>query len=170
MNNLLVITHDDCLLKNNGNAHPERKERLETIVNSIKEINDIKIEFKEAFLAKLPIISLVHPENYIKNIFSKIPKEGIISVEEEPYADTFLCPFSKNAILRSCGSGINASDYLVKENIKKIFCAVRPPGHHAETTRANGFCFLNNTAVTARYLQKEYQVGKIAIIDFDVHH
>ena len=52
MNNLLVITHDDCLLKNNGNAHPERKERLETIVNSIKEINDIKIEFKEAFLAK----------------------------------------------------------------------------------------------------------------------
>tara|TARA_B100000965_G_C19594394_1_gene759469 strand:- start:1180 stop:2121 length:942 start_codon:yes stop_codon:yes gene_type:complete len=170
MNNLLVITHDDCLLKNNGNAHPERKERLETIVNSIKEINDIKIEFKEAFLAKLPIISLVHPENYIKNIFSKIPKEGIISVEEEPYADTFLCPFSKNAILRSCGSGINASDYLVKENIKKIFCAVRPPGHHAETTRANGFCFLNNIAVTARYLQKEYQVGKIAIIDFDVHH
>ena len=76
MNNLFVITHDDCLLKNNGNGHPERKERLETIVNSIKEINDIKIEFKDASIAKLPIISLVHPENYIKNIFSQIPKEG----------------------------------------------------------------------------------------------
>ncbi len=170
MNNLVVITHDDCLLKNNGNGHPERKERLETIVNSIKEINDIKIEFKDASIAELPIISLVHPEKYIKSIFSKIPKEGIISVEEEPYADTFLCPFSENAILRSCGSGINACDYLINENKRKIFCAVRPPGHHAETVRANGFCFINNIAVAARYLQKKYQVGKIGIIDFDVHH
>ena len=90
-------------------------------------------------------------------------------MEHEPYADTMLCPNSKNAILRSCGSGIAACDDLMKKN-ERVFCAVRPPGHHAETTRANGFCFINNIAVAARYLQKKYEINKVAIIDFDVHH
>ena len=80
-----------------------------------------------------------------------------------------LCPDSKNAILRSCGAGIAAADDLIEKN-ERVFCAVRPPGHHAETVRANGFCFINNIAVSARYLQKKYNVNKIAIIDFDVHH
>jgi len=72
--------------------------------------------------------------------------------------------------LRSCGAGIAAADDLINSNEKRIFCAVRPPGHHAETVRANGFCFVNNVAVTARYLQSKYEINKIAIIDFDVHH
>ena len=76
---------------------------------------------------------------------------------------------SKNAILRSCGAGIAAADDLMLNN-ERIFCAIRPPGHHAETTRANGFCFINNIAVAARYLQKKYKINKVAIIDFDVHH
>ena len=93
-----------------------------------------------------------------------------MGIEKEPYADTLLCPKSKKAILRSCGAGIAAADSLIRENEKRIFCAVRPPGHHAETVRANGFCFVNNVAVTARYLQSKYEINKIAIIDFDVHH
>ena len=170
MNDLIVIYHKDCLLKNNGINHPERKERLDTILQSIKEIKNLNIEFKESSLAELSDISLVHPQEYITNIFLKIPSKGLVSVEEEPYADTFLCPFTKNAILRSCGAGINAADFLFKKNKKRIFCAVRPPGHHAETIRANGFCFINNIAVTARYIQSKYEINKIAIIDFDVHH
>ena len=79
-----------------------------------------------------------------------------------------LCPYSKNAILRSCGAGIAAVNDLMKK--MKNFCAVRPPGHHAETVKANGFCFINNIAVAARYLQKQYMINKVAIIDFDVHH
>ena len=169
MNEINVYSHEDCLKKDNGIGHPERKERLETVLKSIKEIKDIKINLKEAPLANLDIIDYVHPKKYIEEIFSNIPKEGLIGVEKEPYADTLLCPFSKNAILRACGAGIAAADDLIKNNIIS-FCAVRPPGHHAETTRANGFCFVNNIAVTARYLQKKYSVGKIAIIDFDVHH
>jgi|TARA_B110001452_G_scaffold154063_1_gene128208 acetoin utilization deacetylase AcuC-like enzyme len=167
---MLIYAHDDCLLKDNGLNHPERKERLTTILNSIKEIKDFKVNILEPSLADLDIISLVHPKNYIKDIFSRIPEKGLIGVEKEPYADTMLCRNSKNAILRSCGSGITAADSLIKQNINRIFCAVRPPGHHAETVRANGFCFVNNIAVTAKYLQKKYQVKKIAIIDFDVHH
>ena len=151
---MLIYAHDDCLLKDNGLNHPERKERLTTILNSIKEIKDFKVNILEPSLADLDIISLVHPKNYIKDIFSRIPEKGLIGVEKEPYADTMLCRNSKNAILRSCGSGITAADSLIKQNINRIFCAVRPPGHHAETVRANGFCFVNNIAVTAKYLQK----------------
>ena len=80
-----------------------------------------------------------------------------------------LCPDSKNAILRSCGAGIAAVQDLMANN-DRVFCAVRPPGHHAETVRANGFCFINNVAVAIRYLQKQYKINKVAIIDFDVHH
>ena len=163
-----IYTHNDCLKKFNGNTHPERKERLESILSSIKSSN-LKVEFKEAPLADLETVSLVHPKHHIKQIFSNIPKEGIIGVEKEPYADTMLCPDSKNAILRSCGAGIAAVKNLMLKN-ERVFCAVRPPGHHAETVRANGFCFINNIAVAARYLQKQYKINKVAIIDFDVHH
>ncbi len=165
---MIIYTHNDCLRKFNGDNHPERKERLESIIRSIKSSN-LKVEFKDAPLADLETISLVHPKKHIEQIFSRIPKEGITGVEKEPYADTMLCPDSKNAILRSCGAGIAAADDLIEKN-ERVFCAVRPPGHHAETVRANGFCFINNIAVSARYLQKKYNVNKIAIIDFDVHH
>ena len=138
---MLVYTHDDCLHKDNGLKHPERKERIISILNSIKQIKDFKIDFKKAPLADIKTISLVHPSDHIKKIFSNIPKAGLIGVEKEPYADTMLCPNSEKAILRSCGAGIAAADELMKNN-ERVFCAVRPPGHHAETVRANGFCFI----------------------------
>ena len=165
---MIIYTHKDCLKKFNGNEHPERRERLDAIINSIKSSN-LEVDFKEAPLADLEIVSLVHPKKHIEKIFSNIPKEGIVGVEKEPYADTMLCPDSKNAILRSCGAGIAAANDLMKKN-ERVFSAVRPPGHHAETKRVNGFCFVNNIAVAARYLQKQYEVNKVAIIDFDVHH
>jgi acetoin utilization deacetylase AcuC-like enzyme len=166
---MLVYTHNDCLLKNNGFNHPERKERLETIIESIKQLKNFKIDFRDAPLADIQTISLVHPKKHIEKIFSNIPKSGLIGVEKETYADTMLCTNSKNAILRSCGAGIAAADNLMKNN-ERVFCLVRPPGHHAETVKAMGFCFINNIAVTARYLQKKYKIKRIAIIDFDVHH
>ena len=165
---MIIYSHSDCLLKFNGDNHPERKERLDCILRSIKS-SDLRVKFKEAPQVDLQTVSLVHPKEHIEEIFANIPREGIIGVEKEPYADTMLCPYSKNAILRSCGSGIAACDDLIKNN-ERVFCAIRPPGHHAETVRANGFCFINNVAVAARYLQKKYKVGKVAIIDFDVHH
>lgn len=166
---MLIYTHSDCKLKDNGFNHPERKERLDTVIESVKQINEFKINFKEAPIANIESITLVHPREHIKKIFNNIPKKGLIGVEKEPYADTMLCPNSKNAILRSCGAGIAAVDDLMINN-ERIFCAIRPPGHHAETVKAMGFCFINNIAVAAKYLQKKYEVKKVAIIDFDVHH
>ena len=166
---MIVYTHNDCLKKFNGQNHPERKERLDSIIESLKSLPDLQINFKEAPLAKMSEIILVHPKEHIEAIFNNIPKEGLLGVEKEPSADTILCPDSKNAILRSCGAGIAAVDDLMLNN-ERIFCATRPPGHHAETSRANGFCFINNIAVAARYLQNKYKINKVAIIDFDVHH
>ena len=166
---MIVYTHNDCLKKFNGQNHPERKERLISIIKTLKASPELKINFKEAPLAKMSEIILVHPKNHIDTIFSNIPKEGLLGVEKEAYADTLLCPDSKNAILRSCGAGIAAVDDLMNKN-ERVFCAIRPPGHHAETIRANGFCFINNVAVATRYLQKKYDINKVAIIDFDVHH
>ena len=170
MEKIIVYTHPDCLAKDNGPNHPERKERLETVLESVKELDSPDIVIKEAPLVAHETINLVHPQSHLNNIFSMIPSTGLVGVEKEPYADTFLCEHSKEAILRSCGAGIAAADDLINSNEKRIFCAVRPPGHHAETIRVKGFCFVNNVAVSARYLQNQYQLGKVAIIDFDVHH
>ena len=170
MENIRVYSHSACLSKENGEGHPERKERLESILDSIQKIDDISIDLKEAPKAQNKDINLVHPQSYLEEIFEMIPSQGLVGVEKEPYADTLLCPDSKEAILRACGSGISASKDLMNGSSKRVFCAVRPPGHHAETSRVNGFCFLNNAAVAARYLQSNYDIKKIAIIDFDVHH
>ncbi len=166
---MLVYSHPDCLLKDNGFNHPERKERIESIIESIKQIKNLKVNFKKAPMAEIETISLVHPKQHIEKIFSTIPQSGLIGVDKEPYADTMLCSNSKNAILRSCGAAIAAVDDLISNN-EKAFCAVRPPGHHAETRKAMGFCFVNNVAVATKYLQKKYKVNKVAIVDFDVHH
>jgi acetoin utilization deacetylase AcuC-like enzyme len=167
---VIVYTHSDCLLKDNGPNHPERKERLGVVLEAIQGIEDIDIEVKSAPLAALENIALVHPQAHLSGVFSMIPTSGLVSVEQEPYADTFLCPSSKDAILRACGAGIAGAQSVMQGDSKRVFCAVRPPGHHAETTRVNGFCFVNNVAVTARYLQDTHQIKRVAIIDFDVHH
>ena len=140
MKKIIVYTHSDCLLKDNGLNHPEKKERLQAVLKSIQNISSNDVEIVNAPLAVVDDICLVHPVMHINNIFSLIPNSGLVGVEKEPYADTFLCSNSKNAILRSCGAGIAAANSLINDNEKRIFCAVRPPGHHAETVRANGFC------------------------------
>ena len=167
---MIIFTHPDCLLKDNGSGHPEKKERLAVVLEAIQGIDDVDTEVRLAPLATNEHVSLVHPESYLRDIFAMIPDSGLVTVEEEPNADTFLCPNSKEAILRACGAGIAAVQSVMQDGVKRVFCAVRPPGHHAETTRANGFCFVNNVAVAARYLQDKHQIKRIAIIDFDVHH
>jgi len=170
MGKVIIFTHPDCLLKDNGSNHPEKKERLAVVLKAIQDIDDVDTEVRLAPLATNEHVSLAHPESYLRDIFSMIPNSGLVTVEQEPNADTFLCTHSKEAILRACGAGIAAVQSVMQDGVKRVFCAVRPPGHHAETTRANGFCFVNNVAVAARYLQEKHQIKRIAIIDFDVHH
>ena len=170
MENIRVYSHSACLSKENGDGHPERKERLESIMVSLRSLDTLNIDFKEAPLAEYKDINRVHPQSYLDEIFEMIPDEGLVGVEKEPYADTLLCQNSKEAILRACGAGIGASLDLMSGNFKRLFCAIRPPGHHAEKNKAMGFCIYNNVAIAARYAQQRYGLQRILIVDFDVHH
>ena len=149
MKDIVVFTHSDCLLKDNGPNHPERKDRLDAVLKSIKEISDISSDIKVAPFAEVDDVCLVHPKKYISNMFSLIPNYGLMGVEKEPYADTFLCPNIKNAILRSCGAGIAAANTLIEDNKIRIFCAIRPPGHHACFDRSMGFCVFKKAKILA---------------------
>ena len=110
---MIIYTHNDCLKKFNGHGHPERKERLEIIISSIKSSFELNAIFKQAPIAEMNNISLVHPRKYIQELLKNIPLEGLKGVEKEPNADTMLCPYSKNAILRSCGAGKIMKEYFV---------------------------------------------------------
>ena len=170
MENIRVYSHSACLSKENGEGHPERKERLESILDSIQRIDDISIDLKEAPKAQNKDINLVHPQSYLEEIFEMIPSQGLVGVEKEPYADTLLCPDSKEALLRACGSGLSASKDLMNGSSKRVFCAVRPPGHHAEKETSMGFCLFGNVSIAVKYALDHYKLPKVAVVDFDVHH
>jgi len=101
MEDITVFSHLDCIAKDNGENHPERKERLEVIIESIKSIDELNISFKDSPLADFKTINLVHPQNYLESLFALVPTSGFVGVEKEPYADTILCPQSKKSNIKS---------------------------------------------------------------------
>jgi acetoin utilization deacetylase AcuC-like enzyme len=109
-------------------------------------------------------IERVHPRVYIENI-RRICQERGLEIEDTP-----VVPESFDAALLSVGSVLQCCDEVMAGSVRRAFAAVRPPGHHAEPNRAMGFCLFSNVAIAARYLQKRHGVGKIAAVDFDVHH
>ncbi len=111
-------------------------------------------------------IARAHPLSYIDTLRSLSPTEGLAHID----ADTTMSPGTWEAALRGVGGACRAVDEVVAKNVSNAFSASRPPGHHAEKTRAMGFCFFNNVAVAARYAQATYGIDRVAIVDFDVHH
>ncbi len=111
-------------------------------------------------------IALVHPEEHINFIHNKTPEEGLFRIDD----DTTLSPGTWEAALRAVGASCRAVDEVMTSQVTNAFCAIRPPGHHAEIDRAMGFCYFNNAAVAARHAQTAFGVERVAIIDFDVHH
>jgi acetoin utilization deacetylase AcuC-like enzyme len=161
--NKVGFLYTDIFLKHETPAgHPERKERLEAIMSALKGSdvweNLIKIKPRKATFKQ---IEAVHEHNYVEHI----KKTG------KGYADpdTYISEGSLEAALYAAGAVIEAIDACKRGEIHRAFCAVRPPGHHAEANRAMGFCLFNNVAVGARYAQS-VGYGKVFIIDFDVHH
>jgi acetoin utilization deacetylase AcuC-like enzyme len=116
--------------------------------------------------AKREHLELAHDSDYITSIFTDAPHEGVLMLDD----DTSMMPNTLDAALRSAGAVVNAVDLVMTNQAKAAFCAVRPPGHHAERDRAMGFCYFNNIAVGAAYAIEKYGLERVAIIDFDVHH
>ena len=160
-----VITSLTYQNHNTGPGHPERVDRVKVVNEELKKF-DKKIKWFEPKLFDHSIIEKVHYKNYLEKISISFPKSGIQFLD----GDTIVSPGSKEAALDAVGSIILGIDQVVNKEFKNTFCSVRPPGHHAESDKAMGFCIYNNVAVGAAYLLHHYQYKKVAIIDYDVHH
>ncbi|WP_133127381.1 histone deacetylase family protein [Legionella nagasakiensis] len=164
---LAFISHPDCLLHDMGKSHPECPERVRVIAEAVKQSKlEEHIHYYEAPLAKQKDLLRVHDQHYIDYLFDINPGEHIIQLDP----DTWMNQYTLQAVLRAAGSVIMAVDLVMNKTCDAAFCNVRPPGHHAERSRAMGFCFFNNIAVGAAYALAHYELKRIAIIDFDVHH
>ena len=148
-----------------GPSHPERIDRVKVINEKLKKL-DNKIEWFQPKPFDQAIIENVHNKKYLDNISLSFPKNGIKFLD----GDTIVSPGSKQAALDAVGSIIMGIDQVNSGKFKNTFCSVRPPGHHAESNKAMGFCIYNNVAVGAAYLLNHYKYNKVAIVDYDVHH
>jgi acetoin utilization deacetylase AcuC-like enzyme len=162
----LLITHPACLDHVTPAGHPERPDRLRAIERALEAEKFQNLIRVEAPRAEVEAIALCHPMRYIEAIREATPKEGLVRLD----ADTSMSPGSYEAALRAVGGALLAVDEVLSGKVDNAFCAMRPPGHHAETAQPMGFCLFNTAAIAARYAQRKHGLGRVAVIDFDVHH
>jgi len=163
----LLITHDQAGLNHlTPLGHPERPDRLRALAQVFEEERFQPLKRVEAPSAPLETIALCHPMDYVQALREATPKQGIVSID----ADTSLSPGSFEAAVRAVGGATHAVDEVVGKRADNAFVCMRPPGHHTETVRAMGFCLFNTAAIAARYAQDRHGLGRVAVIDFDVHH
>lgn len=161
-----LFTHKVCIDHDPGAAHPERPERLRVIVDALDAIEFDALIRLEAPRATRKAIERVHPASYIDAIMAAVPETGHHALDP----DTHLSPGSGEAAVRAVGGLCAAVDVVLDGEVTNAFCAVRPPGHHAEAQRAMGFCVFSSVAIAAHHARIEHGVERVAVIDFDVHH
>ncbi len=161
------ITHPDCARHDMGPEHPECPQRLGAIHDHllIKGLLDHMVPY-DAPLATAEQLGRAHTGLYVLEIFDKAPATGVVQVAP----DTAMGPHTLQAALRAAGAAVEATDLVLSGKVGSAFCAVRPPGHHAERAAAMGFCFFNNVAVGIRHALDVHGLQRVALIDFDVHH
>lgn len=161
-----IYTHPTGLLHDTGFSHPERAERLMVMHDLFKEAPFNTLQCKEAKAACESKLLLAHPFQYVEHIRSAIPDKGHAEIDN----DTIVSPKSWDAALHAAGAVCTAVDDIAAGATSRAFCAMRPPGHHAEPTTSMGFCLFNNIFIGARHAQEAHGFKKVAIVDFDVHH
>ena len=161
-----LITSDTYQNHNTGDGHPEKIDRVTAVIDNFKKLDNKNLIWKKPSKFDRSLLEITHNSDYINFVESSFPKKGLSFLD----GDTIVSPGSKEATSDAVGSIITAIDGVQNNEFKNAFCAVRPPGHHAEKNKAMGFCIYNNVAVGANYLIDRYKLNKIAIIDFDVHH
>ncbi len=163
----LLYTHDICLEHDTGPAHPESGERLRALLKTLSGAEFDGLVRRTAPRAERSQLGRVHNMKFISDILSSMPKTDRVDVD---FSGTVISPKSDEAALRAAGAVCAAVDAVVKGEAKNAFCAVRPPGHHAEPNRTMGFCLFNNVAVGAFHAREAHGIERIAVVDFDVHH
>jgi acetoin utilization deacetylase AcuC-like enzyme len=161
-----LVTSDTYQNHNTGEGHPEKIDRVTAVIDNFKKIDNKELIWKKPTKFDQSFLINTHSSEYIDLVSKSFPENGLAFLD----GDTVVSPGSKEATKDAVGSIITAIDGVQQKEFKNAFCAVRPPGHHAEKDKAMGFCIYNNVAVGANYLIEKYKYNKIAIIDFDVHH
>lgn len=162
-----LVYHPAYLEHDMGAGHPESPNRLRAIMQQLERSGTAaqltKITPRKA---EDEWITQVHNPTYVATLNREAPTHGRVSLDP----DTSMSPGSLNAAYLAAGGALAAVDAIMNKQVVHVFCAVRPPGHHAETSRAMGFCLFNNVAIAARYIQKKYGLKRVLIVDWDVHH
>ena len=162
----LLVTHPDCGDHDPGYGHPEAPARLAAVLTALKAPEFAGLVRRQAPLGDEADIARVHGQTFSRSVMARVPQAGHAALD----ADTILSPRSGQAALRAVGAVTMAVDAVILGEAQNSFCAVRPPGHHAEPDRAMGFCLFNSIAVAARHAQAAHGIKRVAIVDFDVHH
>jgi acetoin utilization deacetylase AcuC-like enzyme len=162
----LLITHPSGLNHLTPMGHPERPDRLRALAQVFEEERFQPLKRVQAPSVPLETIALCHPMDYVEALRRATPKEGIVAVD----ADTSMSPGSFDAAVHAVGGAVHAVNEVIGKRADNAFCCMRPPGHHTETARAMGFCLFNTAAIAARYAQDHHGLGRVAVVDFDVHH
>ena len=161
---LQAFTHSACLQHTTGHGHPERRERLEAVLCALKTAFPT-LDWQQAPRASREQLLRVHTPALIDTVLAPVD-ESLIALDP----DTVVSPGSAEAALRAAGAGIAAVDAVLDGTLRRAFCAVRPPGHHATTDTAMGFCLFNNVAIAARHALDAHGLARVADVDIDVHH
>ena len=167
MTSTAFITHRDCQLHDMGSYHPETPERLNAISDHlIAQGLDSYFSYHDAPQASFQQLKRVHAAAHLERLKRASPELGIVHLDP----DTAMNRHTWQAALRAAGAGVLAVDLVMAGEVENAFCAVRPPGHHAERSSAMGFCFFNNIAVAAAHALAAHRLSRVAVVDFDVHH
>ena len=161
-----LISHCDCLEHVNPPGHPESVDRLRAVMAALEAEEFAYLTRVDAPLASDEALLRVHPASHIERIEAQSPARGFAAID----ADTFMCPGSVTAARRAAGAVVQAVDMVMAGEVANAFCAVRPPGHHAEPSTPMGFCLFGTVAVGAMHALEAHGLERVAIMDFDVHH
>ena len=162
----LLATHAACLDHDTSPGHPESPARLRAVLKALDADEFAGLARIEAPRATREQLLLVHPEAHVDRVFTAVPQAGYGQID----GDTIVSPGSGEAALRAAGALVAAVDAVMAGEAGNAFCAVRPPGHHAEPMRAMGFCLFNNVAIGALHAMRAHGLNRVAVMDFDVHH